>query len=146
MTTFAALRARLPAWAAPGAVGAVAVAGLVALATLDDDTRGVLAPRCPFRLVTGLDCPGCGGTRAVVALLRGDLALALDHNVVTVIALPLLSLAWFGWLLARLGRRPAPPVLPPAVGLGIAIGLTVFMVVRNLPWLPFARLASTPLG
>lgn len=28
---------------------------------------------CPFRLVTGMPCPGCGMTRSVIALARGDL-------------------------------------------------------------------------
>ena len=28
---------------------------------------------CPFHAITGLYCPGCGGTRAVIALLHGRL-------------------------------------------------------------------------
>lgn len=28
---------------------------------------------CPFKYLTGIDCPGCGFQRSVVALLRGDL-------------------------------------------------------------------------
>lgn len=35
---------------------------------------------CPFKAVTGLPCPGCGGTRAAQALLQGDLLLALYIN------------------------------------------------------------------
>ena len=31
-------------------------------------------PPCPFRAVTGLPCPVCGGTRAFVAVARGDSA------------------------------------------------------------------------
>ncbi|XZF12846.1 DUF2752 domain-containing protein [Chitinophagaceae bacterium MMS25-I14] len=27
---------------------------------------------CPFKRLTGLDCPGCGMQRSVIALLRGD--------------------------------------------------------------------------
>ena len=30
-------------------------------------------PKCDFLSKTGLYCPGCGGTRAVKSLLRGDL-------------------------------------------------------------------------
>lgn len=28
---------------------------------------------CPFKYLTGIDCPGCGFQRSVVALLQGDL-------------------------------------------------------------------------
>jgi hypothetical protein len=28
---------------------------------------------CPFKYVTGIDCPGCGFQRSVLALLQGDL-------------------------------------------------------------------------
>ena len=28
---------------------------------------------CPFKLITGLDCPGCGFQRAVLALMQGNL-------------------------------------------------------------------------
>lgn len=37
---------------------------------------------CPFRLLTGLPCPGCGTTRAVGALLAGDLPEAWALNPV----------------------------------------------------------------
>jgi hypothetical protein len=35
---------------------------------------------CAFAEVLHLPCPGCGSTRAVHALLRGDLASALRYN------------------------------------------------------------------
>jgi uncharacterized protein DUF2752 len=28
---------------------------------------------CPFKYLTGIDCPGCGFQRSVIALLHGDL-------------------------------------------------------------------------
>jgi hypothetical protein len=28
---------------------------------------------CPFKYLTGIDCPGCGFQRAVLALIQGDL-------------------------------------------------------------------------
>lgn len=40
-------------------------------------------PPCLFHLTTGYYCPGCGGTRAITALLRGRLLSSfLYHPVV----------------------------------------------------------------
>lgn len=33
---------------------------------------------CPFKYLIGLDCPGCGFQRSVIALLSGDLKLSLS--------------------------------------------------------------------
>jgi len=29
---------------------------------------------CPFKALTGIDCPGCGFQRSLIALLQGDLS------------------------------------------------------------------------
>lgn len=47
---------------------------------------------CPFRAVTGIACPTCGGTRALLAAARGELVAALRLN-------PLVALATTGLLL-----------------------------------------------
>src|SRR3954463_11907709 len=28
---------------------------------------------CPFKYITGIDCPGCGFQRSVIALIQGDI-------------------------------------------------------------------------
>ena len=45
-------------------------------------------PKCPFKMITGLQCPGCGGQRAIHALLHGHLAEALRCNYFLVSAGP----------------------------------------------------------
>lgn len=35
---------------------------------------------CLFRRITGLYCPGCGGTRAVLYLLRGNIGRSLWYH------------------------------------------------------------------
>jgi hypothetical protein len=35
---------------------------------------------CPFHYFTGIECPGCGMTRACIALGRGDISNALHYN------------------------------------------------------------------
>ncbi len=37
-------------------------------------------PPCTFRLFTGLLCPGCGNTHAVLALLEGNVLTSLFYN------------------------------------------------------------------
>lgn len=55
---------------------------------------------CPFRLVTGLLCPGCGVSHLCLALLQLDLAGAWAANAGLMLALPVLIL-----LLFRQARR-----------------------------------------
>src|ERR1035437_2064746 len=44
-------------------------------------------PICLFHKLTGWNCPGCGGTRSVYALLHGNVALALKDNALFVVLL-----------------------------------------------------------
>ena len=48
---------------------------------------------CPFRHITGIPCIACGGTRAVLALTRGDVQAALVWNPL-VAAAAIAALAW----------------------------------------------------
>ena len=59
------------------------------------NVTGFPVPRCPWKCATGLPCAGCGGTRAVTLLLRGDLPAAFATNpgaVTAVMAVALLAL------------------------------------------------------
>ena len=52
---------------------------------------------CPFRLLTGHRCPGCGMGHAVVAAMRGDWIASFQHNP---LGIPLLAI-WTAWLAAE---------------------------------------------
>ena len=41
---------------------------------------GIWFPKCPLRLLTGLQCPSCGVQRALHSLLIGEPVEALRHN------------------------------------------------------------------
>lgn len=41
---------------------------------------GLIPGFCIFRALTGIYCPGCGGTRAFHLLFRGDIVGSLMHN------------------------------------------------------------------
>lgn len=53
-------------------------------------------PQCPFKALTGLDCPGCGSQRAVHAILHGDFRKAFHHNALLMPFIPYLTVG-FGY-------------------------------------------------
>lgn len=50
--------------------------------------------RCPFKYLTGIDCPGCGFQRSVLALINGDLHKSLSLYPSTI---PLLLFFAYGF-------------------------------------------------
>jgi hypothetical protein len=48
---------------------------------------------CPFKYLTGIDCPGCGFQRSVLALLQGDMQKSFSLYPA---AVPLLLFFCFG--------------------------------------------------
>ncbi|MBO2456651.1 DUF2752 domain-containing protein [Actinomadura violacea] len=93
----------------------VAVAGLVAGALMAVFGLPPIALHSPLRLI-GMVCPLCGGTRAVQALMRGDVVTAWHYNPLAFVVVPgaLLVLARWGVGLAT-GRWVNVRVLRPAV-------------------------------
>lgn len=109
----------------------LAVMALMALLLcfIDPMNPPVPLPRCPIKMFTGFDCPGCGSTRALHALLHGRPDEAWRFNPWLPPALLFALLA----LVADLRGGPwAKRVLSPPM-LGIFVVLTLLWgVVRNL--------------
>lgn len=125
-------RAGIAGRLAPAAVLAGAAGVLVLVAVVDPETPGHY-PTCPFLSVTGLYCPGCGSLRALHALTHGDLATAVERNVLAVAAVPLLGVLWLLWAGRATAGRPAG-TRSPVAALWALLGLVVaFWVLRNVP-------------
>jgi hypothetical protein len=115
------------------------VAGLlVAVRLLPALVRAV--PACMLHKLTGLHCPGCGGTRCVVRLSHGDLAGAMAMNPLVVLYL-LGLVAWLAYGARQESAGKPAPALPSWTGWLLGGGVLVFGVLRNLPWWPFTLLA-----
>ena len=56
-----------------------------------DPAASAWFPKCPFLLLTGLKCPGCGSQRAIHGLLHGDVAAAFGFNAFLVLSLPVVA-------------------------------------------------------
>ena len=131
------LAAARPAISRGTAIGLITV--LVALAALFvfNPAEHAFYPQCFFHHATGLQCPGCGGLRAMHQLLHGHLLAALHLNALAVVALPVGA-----WLLAgefierRRGLVARHFVRPRWVWCGVAAFL-LFSILRNLPAFAF---------
>jgi hypothetical protein len=91
-------------------------------------------PQCPIHDLLQIQCPGCGATRAVAALLRGHLAEAMHLNALVTLLLPFAAV--YGILCYRrlLQRKPLRwPQPPPAVIYTAFTLVAVFTVIRNIP-------------
>lgn len=119
-------RARI-AIAATGAT--LLLAGLV---VRDPNTAGFY-PACPFRALSGLDCPGCGSLRALHALLHGDVAAAFGFNLLLVVGL-LLTVVLFIRAAPRRAdsRAVTQPAIPDAVRTWAPVVIIAFWVLRNI--------------
>jgi Protein of unknown function (DUF2752) len=122
--------------------GLAAVAGVTAYVGVADPARGGAYPVCPSRFLLGLDCPACGGLRGTHDLLHGDVASALDHNLLLPLWLAVFGVALAVWAAPLLGRA-VPAVRPPRwlVATGVAVA-GAFAVLRNLPVAGLEFLAS----
>jgi hypothetical protein len=110
--------------------GAAGVAALAYIGIGDPHSPDFAYPICPFKALTGWNCPGCGGLRMTHDVLHGDLAAAIVDNVFLLVGLPMLAT----WLLVR-WRRGAKLMPMPAIVV-IAIAAITWTVVRNLPGFP----------
>ena len=97
--------------------------------------RAKWLPKCMVYQNTGLYCPGCGCTRALSALLHGDLKASLHNNLLLIPASLTAAI-----LIVKPGitlRRP--------VAIAIVVIIVAFTVLRNIPCAPFTALAPIPL-
>ena len=108
-------------------------AGCIYVALVNPNTSNAF-PQCPFKAATGWDCPGCGATRAVYSLLHADLAGALSHNVLFILALPFILYAMVVWSVKRIWDTQLPMFKwhdwMTFAGAAMVLG---FAVLRNLP-------------
>jgi hypothetical protein len=124
---------------AAGYDGAFFAGGLALSALYATTGLGLL---CPFRALTGWNCPLCGGTRMGGALLHGDVLAAFGFNPLALVGLVILGVLGALWTVEAAGgpavRLPRPitdrlrrvsPTQWLAIGILVAL---IYTVARNL--------------
>ncbi|MFW2381799.1 MAG: DUF2752 domain-containing protein [Acidimicrobiales bacterium] len=120
---------RLPLYLASG----LALVGFVSGAVTEDGP--VL---CPFRRCTGGYCPGCGGSRAGVALLRGNVTMAWALHPWTVLIC--VQLCVIGVASPIVPKSALVRMIRPFVVFNSVIGVAIWvarLATGSIP-LPFA--------
>ena len=119
----------------------IAIAAVVMLLALlvvyffFDPANSYFAPKCPFKLLTGLDCPACGGQRALHSLLNGDLYASFLYNPFLWLMLPYVSLVVYVSLCkSPRSQRIARYVTHRYTIFAYIALFFIWWVVRNTQW------------
>ena len=116
-------------------IGLVAIAAviLIVLYALLDPAKVQFFPRCPFMLLTGLKCPGCGITRMLLSLFRFDFQFALHYNCILLILLPFIVFFLSYWIYRYIRYGSWKSSLPIQIMSWMIVSiLLVWGVVRNI--------------
>jgi hypothetical protein len=113
------------------------VSALIGWAVLQ---AGLPLPQCTWHQVTGLPCPGCGGTRCVRALVEGSLWKAFMMNPLAFIGLGLIGLYDLYAATVLIFRLPRIRIdhMPEWLGSITRFGAAA-AVLGNWAWLIVAR-------
>ena len=113
------------------------LAGLAVIVFLFNPATHAFYPVCQFHRLTGLNCPGCGMTRALHALMHGEFLQALRDNALLVFAVAAVVLrgGWHGW--NQFAGRPNGEFFPVTFLWPLLVVAVIFTVLRNLPAFSF---------
>lgn len=92
------------------------------------------APKCPFKLITGLNCPACGIQRFLHTLLNGRPLQAIKYNYYLVYALPYASLFGIAWILPdnKFKFRLTTVIESKKTVWFYVISFILWLIIRNL--------------
>ena len=103
--------------------------------------RYITLPSCYLYELTGIYCPGCGCTRAVYALIHGDIILSLKQNPLVIVSLATLFVLYIELVFRAFGKKLRTFVHSKYFLWGAFIAIMIYTVLRNI----FPQLAPIEL-
>jgi hypothetical protein len=115
----------------------MAAAGIAAMVFFFNPSSHSFYPVCQFHRITGLNCPGCGMTRALYALLHGNFSTALRDNALFLLVLAAAAARglWLG--MKKIRGSAGGEFFPVKFLWPLLVVALVFTVLRNLPAFAF---------
>ncbi len=107
---------------------ALLITGTLVMFYFFEPTDVSFFPACFFKKITGFDCPGCGGQRALHDLLHLRFQEAIDHNLLLVAGSPFLAFAGINAFFLEKKQNFTKKTLTV-----LSIFILLFWIVRNLP-------------
>lgn len=104
-----------------------------------DPAKGGFFPVCRFHQLTGLNCPGCGGLRALHHLAHGEILSAFRCNPLLLVLLPIFGFVGLRWVLR--GNQAVAGgswFVRPGALWSLLVVTVLFAILRNLPGPAFA--------
>lgn len=91
-----------------------------------------LFPECLIYSLTGIHCMGCGTTRAVVALLHGDIITSLRQNCLVIFGIIGCIWLYIEFLFYVYGKKPPFTILKYKYAWCVIIFIVIYTIVRNI--------------
>ena len=121
---------RTQKWLAAAIVAIAAVISVVYYCI--DPARVAWMPRCPFRWLTGWQCPACGNQRALHAMLHMRWADAWTANPFLLLSLPYIATLVAATVLRRRHPRLYAAVAHPKVVTTYLVLICLWWLLRNI--------------
>ena len=96
---------------------------------------------CLFHKLTNLYCPGCGITRCIVSLLKGNISEAFKYNQLVFILLPFLTVYFIYKIYLYLTNSQDKIIkkIPNITWIILLIITILFGILRNIKYFTFLR-------
>lgn len=108
------------------------IAAAIVLYYLTDPSSSEFFPKCPFYLMTGLKCPGCGSQRALHELLCLHIGQAFRYNALMTVAIPFLTFTGLAWALRKRTPGLYSWINSRPVILTVLAVIILWWILRNL--------------
>lgn len=99
------------------------------------DPQIQLMPKCPFYLLTGFYCPGCGSQRSLHEIFNFHFVEAISFNIVMVATIPFVIIELF----LKIFKFKSFLSYKYSAIIVLTI-ILLFFILRNLPFEPFKYL------